>query len=441
MPSRKPNSKHEALCPSCGSIFCKAMPNEPWIEADLGENGDGVVSFDSPDDVDAFAAAEESAWGWIKPSDGAHAETIRTNLKQFCKGLQRATNTIRQSDVDPPPLEDLKVLLDSYATRPLIRSTTTRGKYVLAMHEKHDALIGSFAYAYFTQVFAPLDTVASKRGFALGVMFDAGIAPGMEAVVTERLAEIEQTAADQIEAMKRNAHEATERLEGNDLRWAKTLDEKSDLTNKLIIEGKAEFKAAMHGALTELTNIAKTYDEKLALDSAVSYWKKKGFSHAWRSWVYAGLFVVLVIAGIAAWVNVLPDLFDLAEIPADAQQSGEAADDSPDVTSESFADKILRGTPWWRVASTILFVSIWIWILRIIARQYLSHVHLGSDAEERSVMMTVYLAMLRRGQLPEGEDLSLILDTLFRHSPAGIIHDDASPRTPLDAVASVFTRK
>ncbi len=44
------------------------MTKKTLIEADLGENGGGVVSFDAPEDVEAFANDEESALGWIDAS-------------------------------------------------------------------------------------------------------------------------------------------------------------------------------------------------------------------------------------------------------------------------------------------------------------------------------------------------------------------------------------
>lgn len=73
-----------------------------------------------------------------------------------------------------------------------------------------------------------------------------------------------------------------------------------------------------------------------------------------------------------------------------------------------------------------LLVTAYVWLMRILVRQYLSHVHLEADAIERRTMITTYRALLRRGDV-DVKDLQLVLQYLFRNSKLGIMKDDGNP--------------
>ena len=68
-----------------------------------------------------------------------------------------------------------------------------------------------------------------------------------------------------------------------------------------------------------------------------------------------------------------------------------------------------------------------VWLIRLLVRNYLSHVHLAHDAAERVAMMQTYLALIEEGKLQDEGHRNLILQALFRPASSGIVKDDASP--------------
>ena len=56
----------------------------------------------------------------------------------------------------------------------------------------------------------------------------------------------------------------------------------------------------------------------------------------------------------------------------------------------------------------------------------LSHIHLYADAREREVMISTYMALLRRDGLSR-EDFAMVLAPIFKPSTTGVIKDDGGP--------------
>ncbi|WP_275888041.1 DUF6161 domain-containing protein [Chromobacterium haemolyticum] len=84
------------------------------------------------------------------------------------------------------------------------------------------------------------------------------------------------------------------------------------------------------------------------------------------------------------------------------------------------------------MALIILEGTLCFWVLRIGVRMLLSHIHLENDAAERVTMAKTYLALLRRGRLPEGDDLKTVLAALFRPTGDGIVKDEGVPPSMME---------
>ena len=95
----------------------------------------------------------------------------------------------------------------------------------------------------------------------------------------------------------------------------------------------------------------------------------------------------------------------------------------------------------WELIVFAIFVSLGIWLIRILVRIFLSHLHLTNDAYERVTMITTYLAMLKSGHALKDEDKQLILQVIFRPSISGLIKDEAAPPTIIDVFAKLNNGK
>lgn len=161
-----------------------------------------------------------------------------------------------------------------------------------------------------------------------------------------------------------------------------------------------------------LSDIAKTYDEKLALQSSVKYWTKKCAAHTkvmlWAGGMTLGL-AFLTGGG-----------FTLA------------------------AHKLLQVTvadlDLWRLGVVLAISTFGIWVTRLSAKIFVSNLHLRTDADERVTMIQTYLALLREGSGPMEDERQLILQTLFRPSNSGFIKDEG-PSSFHEWVANVLAKR
>ena len=169
---------------------------------------------------------------------------------------------------------------------------------------------------------------------------------------------------------------------------------------KLVSDSTASADKALKNAQEQLTGLQKTYDEKMALQASVTYWKTKAASHRRLSFWFSGATVVAF--GVVGF-----GLYKTLELIGGANK--------------------ISDLQLWQVGLVVIVATVGVWVIRVLVRLLLSNVHLYTDGMERRTMLMTYLALLRRGQLPEGNERELILQALFRPSSTGIVKDDAAP--------------
>ena len=88
-------------------------------------------------------------------------------------------------------------------------------------------------------------------------------------------------------------------------------------------------------------------------------------------------------------------------------------------------------------SSTLLYLTLYLWTLRILVRSMLSEQHLAADARSRASMAHTYLALTENGAAEEA-DRAIVLASLFRPVTDGLVKDDA---LPLLSPASIISDK
>lgn len=172
-----------------------------------------------------------------------------------------------------------------------------------------------------------------------------------------------------------------------------------------------DFAAMRKQKEDDLANLKETYEAHMQLKGPLVYWRGKRREHAkgkiqmgWGTGL-SGFFGALLIAGSAY-------LF----LPV----SG--ASDS---------------IPWRSIGFFVLISTFVLWLVRLFVKLMLSHIHLYADAREREVMISTFMALVRRKESREGlskADLALILAPIFKPSTTGVIKDDGGPTTLTDFV-------
>lgn len=185
---------------------------------------------------------------------------------------------------------------------------------------------------------------------------------------------------------------------------------------KEISEQKEEQVSAFASQLEEseknLSDIAQTYDEKLALQASVQYWSDKRTSHTKvMRWVGgATLILASLTGGGFIWAA-----HELLQAKASEVEL-------------------------WRIGVMLAISTFGIWVTRLSAKIFISNLHLRTDADERVTMIQTYLALLREGSGPKDEERQLILQTLFRPSTTGFIKDDG-PSSFHEIVSNALSKK
>ena len=76
--------------------------------------------------------------------------------------------------------------------------------------------------------------------------------------------------------------------------------------------------------------------------------------------------------------------------------------------------------------STLLYLTMFLWGMRVLVRMFMTEHHLSIDAQSRASMANTYLALIKEGSATEGER-AIVLASLFRPVVDGIVKDDALP--------------
>ena len=176
---------------------------------------------------------------------------------------------------------------------------------------------------------------------------------------------------------------------------------------------------------SKLAHLTKTYDQYMALQSPVRYWESKRQRH--RNWA-ALTAVITALAMSGVWLGLSEKLESVGNRFAALNVNATAAKAAPNAVSA-----VDLSASWhFDVALLVLAGTLSFWVLRLLVRVFLSHLHLENDAAERVTMARTYLALMRREKLPKDDDLKTVLTALFRPSGDGIVKDEGIPPSLLE---------
>lgn len=382
-------------------------------EADLGENG-GQPIFVSYPDLRKFIEAERDAWAWLR--DAAEPAGRQSMMPDRIESLLQH---IDHGLANGRPLTDVVKEMEAWfdvTGNSIVHHDSALGSRLLEIRDKVSPPAAAFAYSFhrtWAQM-AQANTPELLRGLMMLVAPNviesndlverfsrerANYRAELKRVMTEaRLAEANRAEAilAAFEAGRTSIrHWAGKRA----MRW-----------HRYSIEQKADTDTA----IAEIRAVQNFYEEAMALQAPSKYWrdKAKGHKHS-EGLAGARLAVFFIVAGIGmTWAFYETAIFFL-NAETDPRNSVYF------VASAGLAT----------VAGLIL------WIGRLLTRLYLSEHHLRKDAEERRIMTTTYLALMRKTAAGDA-DRQVILTALFRNSSDDIVKDDGASDLGLSALVS-----
>lgn len=202
------------------------------------------------------------------------------------------------------------------------------------------------------------------------------------------------------------ASEQNKRADDLIAQWIEHTKSQSEELQSHKEEFKKKFDEEVNKASTDLENLTKTYDDKLALHAAVKYWGLQQESNLKKAIGFGIAMGVMVIVVVLTLINFV--------------------DNNLNVTIKEVAVN--------KLITVAIITTFGIWLIKVAANIFMSHLHLATDAQERRTMIHTYLALTRKGQGPKEEDRQLILQTLFRPSATDMVKNDQGPTQLVDII-------
>ncbi len=377
-----------------------AGKTKPILEIDLGDNG-GKLSFRTLGEIEAWVQEETSIWGWLATAaqqDGNIATIVSRQVSPF-QAIQQTIAQARahiETEQFPAHLEAVKQqIVTHYGGAPVVSllASTPRALFAFELKET-DPILAAYVLGYFISVPVVQNVHRSLEGALEALMFEKGYRKSLTAEkrALNKLREEWQT-------------ELTDyKTKLDDLKT--DYDTKKKEIEDLHAKQGTDFDQALLDGEEELQKVTEAYEQKMALQAPVKYWKDKKTTHhklARNFSIASGVW--LAVSGgvlIATIYAVLNDL-EAGKNPA-----------------------------LWQSLSLAASAFVVVWIARILVKITLSHLHLKEDASERVTMAETYLSLLRHEGGPEKGDLELILTTLFRPNSDGLVKDDGMPPTVME---------
>jgi hypothetical protein len=376
----------------------------PFVEIELGYNGGRIVFFD-PQEAVEWVKKEFSYWEWLADAVRNDSQTI-----QIQSELRKRLEKIQPNIIQSSSSESLKQrILEAYGKENLLHSTNVKVKFIDEL-KAEDSAEAAYALAYFLGMnlnFRTNITSSSPANFKYlkgsfkAFIHEKGIGSNVE---PEKLA---------LQELKSNWQNHFQSQAGE-------IQNNIGVSRNLISETKSEleqlkegFKKIIEGSKSELEALTDTYDNKMTLFKPVEYWNRKKHTHLGLAITFGVMLLASLVLG-GFWIH--NTILNTTIIKATK----------------------LYETTLYNIAMPILVITLLFWAVRILVRLFLSNIHLLNESAEKAVMTKVYLAMLRDQSIKK-EDLSLVLQALFRHSSTGIVKDDASPNTTLELLTKIIT--
>lgn len=387
-------------------------PNsEPILTLDLGTNGQ--FNFFSHSELHDWVQAQRQLYESLfsQNREKTVPSAVVEKLGPIFSAIASATKI--PQNATPEQIQTIyaackKTLQKYFSDNQLPTVQSPRGNFLSSMPPTRAA----YALSYYLGINLPLTASSPEglRGVVQALLCDLGYsnasepaASSLQSLYNEWSAKLSES--KQTEAQLKADHESeisAQRAATTEhkAQLAATLTETSTQLTQKLSDVESQLSQKLLDAENRLKAVEKTYDEKLALRSAVTYWETKARSHKWWAVVWGVFSVISAIAATWFTLNSVKQTLGVTKI-TEAQLS--------------------------QVSELALIAIFGVWLMRVLVRLMLSNTHLHTDASERRTMMLTYLAMMREGQLPEGNSRDLILQALFRPTSTGIIKDDASP--------------
>lgn len=418
------------------------------LEIDFGDFG-GLQRFRYAEDIEKWLSEEQEYWAWLRAapanqwaSQFGEIQTAFWGYNQLCLNainsarqnytatLQAITNLLKTPEENRPEnfeaqLEKQYEQLDTQLTpikneisnvlkREIVenRNHLTRfepeSKFITELAEKDEA---EAVYALDQFLLMAKDSAERRSNEANGRLMAALFAKNLNRklrpdntafkTATETWGRELKDYKQDYDELQIEFGQTKQSIETTESEWQKRTQEMAK-----------QFTSQLEESQNDLNNLKETYDAHMRLRAPVEYWRGKKEEHTKKvktlqKWSIGSAVLVFIVLMTSAFI--LPELALKTEIP-------------------------------WRSIGFFIVISTFaLWVVRLFVKLLLSNIHLEADADERVVMASTFMALIRHKEGEEGlakEDIALVLAPLFRPSTTGVIKDEGGP-SALDILTKI----
>jgi hypothetical protein len=355
----------------------------------------------SLDELEQWLRKEQEFWAWIRTV--SQVPDVLRQIHGENEIFSFITSIRNNSDNLPHRAQMLaniqNLLMQRYQQFQAVHSTTPKAQYLATLQNKVST---GYALRLFLGLGPTnLGEVDAFRGSTLASTWELGL-PSVPNSYEKVFEELKRKIEIEHEQLRRQAGKSADdfsKLESDvgSLHSAqKTTFDEEEAKRKLAFEQRQ----AAHDS--QMSDIARSYKESMALRASVSYLTESAKDRR-RAWIVTGIVTFLVGAVF----------------------SGAAFFVAREVLN---ADK----PEWYKIAPAALLATLMFWLIRILVRMFLSNLHQSSDMRARATLIQTYLALLAEGNALKEDDRKLILQVIFRPISDGLVRDDAAPGGPWD---------
>lgn len=362
---------------------------------------DREIDFYSLDDLQKFNQTENQAWSWLNMAvqKDNNLNPISGVFNNVFSAINEFIRNYNQHKDNEGQISNLKSQLDNQIRNAVrqnyILHDSPDGQFVSQMKDMHDVQVAGYCLAFLMEAKINFHSSTSLEGCFWAIQYQQGNTKTV-AAIKKSLESTKKDWEEKFSSQYGEAKNSNEEIRQEIGLLKSQYDELVIKTNEQLEKQEADFKSKTQEYEEKLNDIAHTYDNKLALQSSVNYWTGKKESHKnIMIWVGIGTLALACLTGGGfVWA-------------------------AYELLQETIAQ-----VPLWKLGVMLAISSFGVWLTRLSAKIFISNLHLWTDSSERVTMIQTYLALLREGSGPKDDERQLILQTLFRPSATGFVHEE-----------------
>jgi len=397
----------------------------PFFEFDLGDFGHSF-RFKTAAELSEWCDKEIHFWEWVpQVNAGRPLRGIYDHLARGPKQIKSIAQSVGESNALRQQLES--AFQQSYCQEKAIHSSHPKALAIEKLREVDPAAAVAML-AVSTGFFADKQRQSSAEfnlgefsSVVRGVVENAFFADGLKGISEgqeKALSELRQEFKDQIRHQAELLSSFDALVAASKATSEAAITEQSKRFEILHESSTKQFAELFTSAKADLEAYIESVKKRWALSESVSYWDTKEKYHKKRAFWFGIAWPTLGI-GLAYGIFELTWWLSGGLKPLQAAQ-GAVVQPLPSITQPNY----------WHIAVLVISVTLSIWFLRILVRVFLSHLHRHADAHERITLIKTYLALLQEGKELVPDDRKIIIQTIFRPSPSGLVKEDAAPASP-----------